>query len=175
MRQARLKELHSQTFYRSTNTLIVSHLHRTHTHRHTVYTHHKAEGFLQLASMGGHGSLSTISCLLSATSCLPEATILHRESTYRQLQWSSLSTRSALLSLLQQTQQNESALRHCQQLSAIISHSGLESSPKLRALQMKVSSRNTIRVSHCVCRYSSLVWSSNQTAAGPSVTWGQGS
>ena len=144
MRQARLKELHSQTFYRSTNTLIVSHLHHTHTHTHIVHTythtHHKAEGFLQLASMGGHGSLSTISCLLSATSCLPEATILHRESTYRQLQWSSLSARSALLSLLQQTQQNESALRHCQQLSAIISHSGLESSPKLRALQMKVGS-----------------------------------
>lgn len=89
--------------------------------------------------MGGHGSLSNTSCLLSATACLPEAAIVHRASTYRQLLWSSLKSRSVLLSLLHKDNKTEAALRHCQQLSALIAHSGLEPSPELRALQMKVS------------------------------------
>ena len=103
------------------------------------YSYHQVEGFLQLAEMEGHGSLSNTSCLLSATSCLPEASIFHRKSTYHQLLWTSLKARSVLLSLLHKTNKKEAALRHCQELSALITHSGLEASPKLRALQMQVS------------------------------------
>lgn len=147
IRQAKSKELHSKTFYRSTNTLIVSYS------LHFFYLHcslwsgiilciiiMQVDGFLQLANMGGHGSLPTTSCLRSATSCLSEASILHRESTYRQLLWTSLKARSVLLSLLHKANEKEAALQHCQQLSALIAHSGLEVSPKLRALQMQVSS-----------------------------------
>ena len=100
----------------------------------------QVEGFLQLADMGGHGSLSNTACLLSATSCLPEASIFHRQSTYRQLLWTSLKARSILLSLLHKMNEKKAALRHCQELSALITHSGLKASPKLRALQMQVSS-----------------------------------
>ena len=136
-KDVRQKELHSQIFYCSTNTLIVSPSISSVAFEFTQ-TFPQAEGFMQVASIGGHKSLSKTSCLLSATACLPEACILHRNSTYRQLQWIGLQARSLLLSLLQQTQQTEPALRHCQELSGIISHSGLQSSPKLRALQMQV-------------------------------------
>lgn len=99
---------------------------------------HKVEGFLELARMGGHGYLSNTSCLLSATTCLPEAGLLHRNSTYHQLLWSGLKARSVLLSLLHKANEREAALRHCQQLSALIAHRGLKSSTELRALQMQV-------------------------------------
>ena len=144
--QVPMKELHSQTFYRSTNTLIVRHrLTYTCNNIHMrvsciicMVLTHKVEGFLELARMGGHGSLSNTSSLLSATACLPEAGVLHRNSTYNQLLWSTLKARSVLLSLLHKDNEREAALRHCQQLSALIAHRGLETSPELRALQMQV-------------------------------------
>ena len=100
--------------------------------------------------MGGHGSLTNTSCLLSATACLPEAAIFHRESTHRQLLWSNLKARSLLLSLLHKAREKEAALRHCQQLSALITHSGLEASTELRALQMQVSIQHTT-IMYCEC------------------------
>ena len=108
------------------------------------------EGFLKLASMGGHGSLSNTSCLRSVTACLPEASISHRENTYRQLLWASLKARSCLLSLLHKANEREAAWRQCQQLSALIAHSGLEASPNLRSMQMEVSYILTISFSTTV-------------------------
>ena len=71
-------------------------------------------------------------------SCLPEAAILHRANTYQQLLWSSLKARSCLVLLLHKANKREATLRHCQQLSALITHSGLKASPQLRGMQMKV-------------------------------------
>lgn len=71
------------------------------------------------------------------TSCVAKARLHHRGSTYERLHWSSLKARSVLLKELHK-EGDPSALRHCRQLSALISSSGLESTPPLRQMQMEV-------------------------------------
>lgn len=95
------------------------------------------DGFLHLASLSGHAHLTTTLCLLSVTSCVAKAHLHHRASTYERLHWSSLKARAVLLDLLHK-ERDTSALRHCRQLSALITSSGLESTPALRDMQMEV-------------------------------------
>lgn len=67
----------------------------------------------------------------------------HRASTYERLLWSSLKARSVLLKQLHQDG-DPAALRHCRQLSALISCSGLEATtPAVRDLQMEVGFLNS--------------------------------
>lgn len=114
------KQLHANNFYSGSNILI-------------------AEGFLLLASFSGSGHLSVKSCLLNVTSCVARAHLQHRASTYQRLLWHSLKARATLLRLLHKEGDDVAAtFTHCKQLSALISCSGLESSPPLREMQMEV-------------------------------------
>ena len=99
------------------------------------------DGFLHLASLSGHGHLSTISCLLNVTCCVAKAHLHHRDSTFERLHWSSLKARAVLLNLLHK-EGDSAAQRHCRQLSALISASGLESTPAVREMQMEVNLYN---------------------------------
>ena len=99
------------------------------------------DAFYHLAELGGHAHLSPTACLLCVTSCIAEAHLQHRASTYRTLLWSSLQARSLLLTLLHK-QKDPSVLQHCHQLSALIASSGLTSTPDLRKLQMEVGTVN---------------------------------
>lgn len=95
------------------------------------------DAFLHLAELGGSGHLGEMDCLLSVTPCIALAHLQHRAATYQKLLWSSLKARFMLLKLLHK-QKDSSVLQHCRQLSALIAHSGLGSTPDLRELQMEV-------------------------------------
>ena len=68
---------------------------------------------------------------------------LHKGSTHRQLVWTLLRSRAALLDIaFQKKDSNASSL--CQQLSAIIAHCQLPATTELRELQMKVCSESNL-------------------------------
>ncbi len=97
------------------------------------------EGFLSLARLGGGGHLSTTHCLLAVTPCVALASLQCRGSTFEKLLWASLQARSDLLTRLH-SEGAESVLRHCQQLSGLVSStSSLSNTPQVRDLQMKVT------------------------------------
>ncbi len=127
-------ELHSKIMYRRSNTLIVS---LFVTKDSSIMYNLQIDGFLHLSSLSGHGHLSTIQCLLNVTSCVCRGHLHHRASTYEKLLWSSLKARSLLLNLLHK-ENDPSILKHCRQLSALISFSELKSTPQLRKMQIEV-------------------------------------
>lgn len=135
----KLDRLHAHKFYRNNNTLIVSDCAIISCTAISIISLVQFDGFLQLASLSGHGYLSAQSCLLSVTSCISRAHLIQRASTYQSLLWSSLKGRAVLLNMLHKDGASPAtSITHCRQLSALISCSGLEPSPQLREMQMEV-------------------------------------